>query len=140
MKKLLVLFISVLMLCGCDISNSILKNEYSINEKANIDNIDITMKDVSRTPLELEVTFEITNLNDFAITVSSDNNFYIFDNNIKLSNKYENTNNIIKKNQTIMYTVRYEISKRELYNIYFYSNITKDKKITFNINSQNFKD
>lgn len=139
MKKLFVVGLLgiILLLTGCN-SNIVPKTEFKMNEQANIDKIDIKLTKAVRSDNNLEVTFEITNRRDNAITISPDKNFVLYENKTQVLNKFQNLSNVLKKDQTVMYTLSYDISKRELYEIYFYSGIVENN-IKFTIDSLDFK-
>ncbi len=139
MKKLFVVGLLgiILLLTGCN-SNIVPKTEFRMNEQANIDKIDIKLTKAVRSDNNLEVTFEITNRRDNAITISPDKNFVLYENKTQVLNKFQNLSNVLKKDQTVMYTLSYDISKRELYEIYFYSGIVENN-IKFTIDSLDFK-
>ena len=139
MKKLFVVGLLgiILLLTGCN-SNIVPKTEFRMNEQANIDKIDIKLTKAVRSDNNLEVTFEITNRRDNAITISPDKNFVLYENKTQVLNKFQNLSNVLKKDQTVMYTLSYDISKRELYEIYFYSGIVENN-IKFIIDSLDYK-
>ena len=139
MKKLFVVGLLgiILLLTGCN-SNIVPKTEFRMNEQANIDKIDIKLTKAVRSDNNLEVTFEITNRRDNAITISPDKNFVLYENKTQVLNKFQNLSNVLKKDQTVMYTLSYDISKRELYEIYFYSGIVENN-IKCTIDSLDFK-
>ncbi len=137
MKKicyLLVLFSLLLLFGGC---SKAFKTVYGFNEEAYIDDIKIKLVDVRlRENQELEFTFRLTNYRNNTVTISADNNFKFYDiNEIELVNQYVNNNSIIKKGDTINYTLRYIVDKKQTYDILFYSGIVENN-IKFNITSK----
>ena len=74
----------------------ILKSEYSMHEVGYIDDIEVTLVNAS----------------------------YI--NKVQIPNKYTNDKNIIKKDETITYKLQYDVTKKELYEIYFYSQVVEN--------------
>ena len=55
-------------------------------------------------------------------------------NKVQIPNKYNNKLNLIKKHQTINYTLMYDVDKKQTYEIYFYSGIVENNiKFTINI-------
>lgn len=140
MKKVLLiitLLMSGLFMCGCEQHN--FKTQYNMNEEAYIDDIKITLENASYNEENniLEMTFEITNKRDNTTTLVPDQNFVLYDiNKVQMYNTYTNTNNIIKKGQTIHYTLQYNVAKKEMYEILFYSGIVENniKFVLTNIN------
>ena len=71
--------------------------------------------------------------------MNPDNNFKIYNiNSVQIPNIFSNDSNIIKSNDTINYTLQYNIKNRELYEIYFYSGIVENN-IKFTITSKEIK-
>jgi len=139
MKKLFTLCIAILVfalvLTGCD--NTPVKTEYSLNEPAILDDIEITMVDANYQNNVLEVEFKIKNNRDNTISIAPDTYFKLYDiNQVQVPNKYQNDNNIIKKGDTINFTLQYNIQKKELYEILFYSGIVENN-IKFTITNLN---
>ena len=139
MKKLFTLCIAILVfalvLTGCD--NTPVKTEYELNEPAKLDDIEITMVDTNYQNNVLEVEFKIKNNRDNTISIAPDTYFKLYDiNQVQVPNKYQNDNNIIKKGDTINFTLQYNIQKKELYEILFYSGIVENN-IKFNITNLN---
>jgi len=139
MKKLFILCIAIcvfaLVLTGCD--NTPVKTEYSLNEHAILDDIEITMVDTSYQNNILEVEFKIKNNRDNTISIAPDTYFKLYDiNQVQVPNKYQNDNNMIKKGDTINFTLQYNIQEKELYEILFYSGIVENN-IKFTITNLN---
>lgn len=113
--KLLLLMFCLIFITGCN-------NKYSINEKATLDNIDITLKKATLFESDtLELSFEINNNQKSSITISPEKNFKFYGiNKVLIPNIYSNDNNIIKSNETINYTLLYNIGDKEIYDILFY--------------------
>ena len=135
--RLFVIFIFVLILSGCDMNqNYINKTEFYLNEDAYIDDISIKMtKAFINENNMLEVVFSITNNRGNTITLVPDNYFKLFDiNKVQIYNQYQNDTNIIKKDQTVNYTLIYDINDKEIYEILFYSGIVENN-IKFTITS-----
>lgn len=136
MKKVIYLFsvlLIVVVLTGCN--NKQLKTQYSLGEVAYLDDIEIKLtKSLIKDDKELELTFDITNNQDNTITISADNNFKFYLDQIQMLNMYDNHNNIIKKGQTISYVLKYDVTSnvRKTYEILFYSGIVENN-IKFNI-------
>lgn len=137
MKKLFILciaiFVFALVLTGCD--NTPVKTEYSLNEPAKLDDIEITMVDATYQNNILEVEFKIKNNRDNTISIAPDTYFKLYDiNQVQVPNKYQNDNNMIKKGDTINFTLQYNIQEKELYEILFYSGIVENNiKFTITI-------
>ena len=113
----------------------ILKSEYTIDEDGYIDDIAIKLTDVNyiNNDTGIEVTFTLTNKRDNTITINPDDYFKFYDiNMVQIPNRYTNNNNIIKKNETVSYKLQYDVTEKELYEIYFYSQIVENNiKFTF---------
>ena len=107
----------------------ILKSEYSMHEVGYIDDIEVTLVNASyvNNDTGIEVTFELTNKRDNTITITPDDYFVFYDiNKVQIPNKYTNDKNIIKKDETITYKLQYDVTKKELYEIYFYSQVVEN--------------
>ncbi len=122
---------------GC--SNKIpIKPEYSVNEQAIADNIELLINEVTynETHQTLKIKIKMTNKRDNTITIKSDEMFRLYDiNKVQIPNSYNNSVNIIKKDETITYILEYSVSKKEIYELYFYSGIVENN-IRFNITSK----
>lgn len=133
MKKVLLIVICfiVMFITGCT-SNVIPKSEYSINEQAEMDNLKITLKSVSKLENnELELVFEIENNRKDTITITADEFFKLYDiNKVQIPNTYEESSTVIKKNEKRNVTLNYKVSDKKLYEIYFYSGMV-DNNIKF---------
>ena len=134
----LLLLLIVPILIGCNNKSIITKSEYKLNEEAMIDDIYITLNSASYNDNELELVFNILNKTNNTITINPNNNFKFYDINRLLTNNYENNKNVIKKGQTISYTLKYTVDKKELYDIYFYSGIVENN-IKFVVTSNDLK-
>ena len=120
----------------------ILKSEYQMGEVGYIDDIEITLKSANyiNTETGIEVTFEITNKTSNTITITPDDYFKFYDvNKVQIPNKYTNDKNIVKKNETINYKLQYDVTKKELYEIYFYSGVVENN-IKFSFKSSDITD
>lgn len=136
-KTIMLCLIIILFTCSCE--SKLLKTEYFINEKANIDDIEITLTKASfNETKQLDLVFEIKNLQDNTITITPDNNFKFYEKNLQLSNTYQTTNTIIKSNDVSYITLNYPITDydKEIYDIYFYSGVVENN-IKFIINKNN---
>lgn len=112
-----------------DTTGVILKSEYTMDEVGYIDDIEVTLTDASyiNNDTGIEVTFQITNRRDNTITITPDEYFVFYDiNQVQIPNKYTNDKNIVKKDETITYKLQYDVTKKELYEIYFYSQIVEN--------------
>lgn len=121
--------IAIFVFAFKDNNNYILKSEYSINEVGYIDDIEVSLINASyiNNDTGIEVTFKITNKRDNTITITPDDYFVFYDiNKVQIPNKYTNDKNIIKKNETINYKLQYDVTKKELYEIYFYSQVVEN--------------
>ncbi len=78
----------------------------------------------------------MTNKRDNTVTIKSDEMFKLYDiNKVQIPNNYTNSTNIIKKDETITYILEYNVAKKEIYELYFYSGIVENN-IRFNITSK----
>ena len=126
--KILTLIIILIIFSGCD---TISYSEYNLNQTAKINDFEIKLIKVSRIEGSLlEVVFEIKNNSDNTITIEPNDYFILYDiNKVQIPNKYTNNVNIIKSNETITYTLQYDVTTKDRYEIYFLD------KIKFNINN-----
>lgn len=109
--------------------NHILKSEYTMNEPGYLDKIEVTLKKATYIHNEtgIEITFEITNRTDNTITITPDEYFKFYDiNEVQIPNKYTSNPKIVKKDETILYKLQYATTKKELYEIYFYSQVVEN--------------
>ena len=135
------MIIAILMFAFKDNNNNILKSEYTINEVGYIDDIEVSLINAIyiNNDTGIEVTFKITNKRDNTITITPDDYFVFYDiNKVQIPNKYENDKNIIKKNETVNYKLQYDVTKKELYEIYFYSQVVENN-IKFSFKSSDIK-
>lgn len=130
MKKyllIILIFICVVFISGCDKDKFIPKSEYKINDLAMIDDLNLTLTNANLENNNLELVFQITNNTKKTVTINPDTNFKLYDiNKVETLNTYSNNTNIIKKGQTISYTLNYNVSNKEIYEIYFYSGIVEN--------------
>jgi len=116
----------------------VLKSEYQMGEQAYIDEIEIKLTEAKyiNNDTGIEVSFEITNKKDNTITITPDDYFVFYDiNQVQIPNKFTNDKSIIKKDETIIYKLQYDVTKKELYEIYFYSQIVENNiKFSFKAN------
>lgn len=122
-------------------STQILKSEYSIGEVGHIDDITIVLDEVTyiNNDTGIELTFEITNERSNTITITPDDYFVFYDiNQVQIPNKYTNDKNIVKKDETITYKLQYDVTRKELYEIYFYSQVVENN-IKFSFKSSDIK-
>lgn len=126
--------------CGRNLNNITSKTSFEINETAKIDKLEITLINVNEIGNDtIEFIFKIKNNRSNSITLNPDNNFKIYNiNSVQIPNIFSNDSNIIKSNDTINYTLQYNIKNRELYEIYFYSGIVENN-IKFTVTSKEIK-
>lgn len=146
-KKFIILIICMLLVLFAAFviknsdGNHILKSEYSIREEGYLDKIEVTLKRVNyiNNNTGIELSFEITNKTNHTITITPDNYFKFYDiNSVQIPNKYNNNIKIVKKNQTINYKLQYNVTKKELYEIYFYSQVVENS-IKFSFSSSDIE-
>lgn len=126
---IILILIAVIALVFKNDDNHILKSEYSMHEVGYIDDIEVTLVNATyiNNDTGIEVTFELTNKRDNTITITPDDYFVFYDiNKVQIPNKYTNDKNIIKKDETITYKLQYDVTKKELYEIYFYSQVVEN--------------
>lgn len=136
-----VLVLSIFMVgCGRNLNNITSKTSFEINETAKIDKLEITLINVNEIGNDtIEFIFKIKNNRSNSITLNPDNNFKIYNiNSVQIPNIFSNDSNIIKSNDTVNYTLQYNIKNRELYEIYFYSGIVENN-IKFTVTSKEIK-
>ena len=134
----LMLFAVLLVGCGRDLSNITSKTSYKINETAKIDKLEITLTNFKYLYNDIvEFTFKITNNRKNSVTISPNVNFKLYDiNKVQIPNIYSNDTSIIKKGETINYTLQYNVTEKSLYEILFYSGIVENN-IKFSITNLN---
>ena len=140
-KIISVLVLSIFMVgCGRNLNNIASKTSFEINETAKIDKLEITLINVNEIGNDtIEFIFKIKNNRSNSITLNPDNNFKIYNiNSVQIPNIFSNDSNIIKSNDTVNYTLQYNIKNRELYEIYFYSGIVENN-IKFTVTSKEIK-
>ena len=115
----------------------VLKSEYKLGETGYIDDICLILEKVEYINQEsgVQLSFKITNKTKNTITITPDDYFKFYDiNMVQIPNKFTNNKNIIKKDETVVYKLQYDVTKKELYEIYFYSQIVENN-IKFSFNS-----
>lgn len=146
-KKALILgAICIIAITAFLLTNSgekpILKSEYKIGEVGYLDDIELSLKDVNyiNNKSGIEISFEITNKRNNTITIIPDEYFMFYDiNMVQIPNKYKNNKNIIKKDEKVSYKLQYDVTQKELYEIYFYSHIVENN-VKFSFTSSDIKD
>lgn len=126
---IILILIAIIALVFKNDDNHILKSEYSMHEVGYIDDIEVTLVNATyiNNDTGIEVTFELTNKRDNTITITPDDYFVFYDiNKVQIPNKYTNDKNIVKKDETITYKLQYDVTKKELYEIYFYSQVVEN--------------
>ncbi len=107
----------------------ILKSEYSIGEAGYLDKIEVTLTKVNyiHNKSAIDITFEITNKTDNTITIIPDDYFKFYDiNEVQIPNKYTTNTKIVRSDETIIYKLEYDVTQKELYEIYFYSQVVEN--------------
>ena len=135
--SLLIITLLTFTIIGC--TNKIpIKPEYEVNEQAIADEIELLLNEVvyNETQQTLRIKIKMTNKRDNTVTIKSDEMFKLYDiNKVQIPNNYTNSTNIIKKDETITYILEYNVAKKEIYELYFYSGIVENN-IRFNITSK----
>ena len=125
----LIIVVAAIFLLIIDKDEYAFKSEYKIGEQALIDDIELTLNQVTHinNNTGIELTFQITNKTNNTITINADKYFVFYDiNMVQIPNKYNNDKSIIKKDETITYKLQYDVASKELYEIYFYSQIVEN--------------
>lgn len=107
----------------------VLKSEYKLGEVGYIDDIELSLEKIEYINQEsgIQLSFKITNKTKNTITITPDDYFKFYDiNTVQIPNKFTNNKNIIKKDETVIYKLQYDVTKKELYEIYFYSQIVEN--------------
>ena len=110
-----------------------LHKKYKEGEKVVLDNYEIVFKKASynEETKALEAVFQITNLNNYSITIDDREHFILNGlGDTEIGNSFHSNINLIKSKETVMYTLNYSVSKNKNYIITFYSGI-KDHKVKF---------
>lgn len=126
---IVLMIVAIIAIAVKNNDNHILKSEYGMNEVGYLDDIEVTLTSANyiNNDTGIEVTFEITNKRDNTITITPDDYFVFYDiNKVQIPNKYTNDKSIIKKKETITYKLQYDVTKKELYEIYFYSQVVEN--------------
>lgn len=134
----LVAFISFVLKTS---DNHILKSEYKVNEVGYLDNVEVTLKNIVyiHSGTGIELSFDIKNQTDNTITIVPDTYFKFYDiNHVQIPNKYTNNKSIVKKNETITYRLQYDVIKKEIYEILFYSGVAENN-IKFSFKSSDIQ-
>lgn len=121
--------------------NHILKSEYKVNEVGYLDKIEVTLKNITyiHSDTGIEISFDITNKTDNTITIVPDTHFKFYDiNHVQIPNKYTSNKSIVKKNETITYRLQYDVTEKEIYEIYFYSGVVENN-IKFSFKSSDIQ-
>ena len=125
----LIIVVAAIFLLIIDKDKYAFKSKYKIGEQALIDDIELTLNQVTHinNNTGIELTFQITNKTNNTITINADKYFVFYDiNMVQIPNKYTNDKSIIKKDETITYKLQYDVASKELYEIYFYSQIVEN--------------
>lgn len=125
----LIIVVAAIFLLIIDKDEYAFKSEYKIGEQALIDDIELTLNQVTHinNNTGIELTFQITNKTNNTITINADKYFVFYDiNMVQIPNKYTNDKSIIKKDETITYKLQYDVASKESYEIYFYSQIVEN--------------
>ena len=129
------LFIGLVLLAIAIGAAAFLKfnKKYHVDEKATLDNYEVTLKKAAynEETNTLETVFQIKNLNSYSITINDREHFMLDDiGEIERGNSFHSNVNLVKSNESTMYTLNYSVAKRNNYEITFYSGI-KNHKIKF---------
>ena len=141
LSALIICFVAFIALINNNGTDYILKSEYNIGELGYIDDIEITLTDAKyiNNDTGVEVSFKMTNKRDNTITIVPDDYFVFYDiNQVQIPNKFTNDKNIIK-DETLIYKLQYDVTKKELYEIYFYSQIVENN-IKFSFKASDIND
>ncbi len=137
----ILVIIAIVALIFKNMDGHILKSEYGMHEVGYIDEIEATLVDAAyiNNNTGIEITFEITNKRDNTITITPDDYFVFYDiNQVQIPNKYTNDKSIVKKDETVTYKLQYDVTQKELYEIYFYSQVVENN-IKFSFKSSDIK-
>ena len=107
----------------------IFKTEYTVGEMGYLDKIEVTLKKINyiHNQSAIDITFEITNRTDNTITITPDEYFKFYDiNEVQIPNKFTTNPKIVKSDETILYKLEYDVTKKELYEVYFYSQVVEN--------------
>ena len=138
---LILVAVIAIVIKGSDNTSHILKSEYNIHEVGYLDDIELILTDATyiNNNTGIEINFKITNKRDNTITITPDDYFVFYDiNKVQIPNKYTNNKNIIKKDETVNYKLQYDVTQKELYEIYFYSQVVENN-VKFSFKSSDIK-
>ena len=142
LSTLIICVVAFIVILNANGNDYILKSKYNMGELGYIDDIEITLTNAKyiNNDTGVEVSFEITNKRDNTITIIPDDYFVFYDiNQVQIPNKFTNDKNIIKKDETLVYKLQYDVTKKELYEIYFYSQIVENN-IKFSFKASDIND
>lgn len=141
MKKLLLVFITTLLISGCNVGNTTYQTSYKVNQNARIDHFLIKCtgyeqineynNEKPKNGIFLKVNYEIMNLNKSSVLVKPETFFKLYKNN-------QFTNAIgeeitLNKDENKNYYVVFDTSIDDNYKILFYSNVVTNN-IAFELN------
>ena len=141
MKKILLIFITTLLISGCNVGNTTYQTSYKVNENAKIDHFLIKCtgyeiineynNEKPKNEVFLKVNYEIMNLNKSSVLIKPDTFFKLYK-----DNKFTNaTGEEIKldKDEDQNYYVIFDTSLEENYKVLFYSNVVTNN-VAFELN------
>ncbi len=138
----ILVILGIIIALSANTNKYVLKSEYNMNELGYIDEIEITLKSVKyvNNNTGIELSFEITNKRKNTLTIVPDEYFKFYDvNQVQIPNKFDNNTNIVKKGETVTYKLQYDVTEKELYEIYFYSQVVENN-IKFSFTSQDISE
>ena len=135
MKKILLIFISTLLISGCGIGNTSYQTSYEINQNARIDHFLIKCTGFElvneynnakpKNGIFLKANYDITNLNNLSVLIKPETFFKLYQNNEFIPALAGNEINI-EKDKTEQYVVVFDTTIEETYKILFYSNVVSN--------------
>lgn len=128
-RKYFIIGIIIIVILGGVIYKLKTNKKYHIDEKVTLDNYGITLKkaNYNEETKTLEAVFQITNLNKYSITINDREHFMLNGlGETEIGNSFHSNINLIKSNETIMYTLNYSVNKNKKYIITFYSGVKKN--------------
>ena len=141
MKRILLIFITTLLISGCGIGNATYQTSYKVNQNARIDHFVIKCtgyelineynNEKPKNGVFVKVNYEIMNNNSSSVLIKPETSFKLYKNNEFISGIGNEIT--IDKESVEDYTVIFDTSLEDSYKVLFYSNVVSNN-IAFELN------
>lgn len=122
-KKILIIFIAILLIILSIIFFILPNKKYQLNEIAEANNLEVQLIDANynNNTKQIEFTFSIKNNNMYSITINNHENFKMYG--IKQTEMFSGDLNskVIKSNDKITYSLAFSSNKLAMYEVIFSS-------------------